>query len=157
MNEHDCAQQQQDQRCGIEFRLCNSPDNGQGTAAEGLITAQEARTAARSLRMVQDLRIRLHFCARRREDRLIFDLQRTVAAELGLVDRPGRLATEQLMERFYRTAAAVRQLSHIVLQNLATCIFPERRSEVRTINDHFCIRGELLDADRKSTRLNSSH
>ena len=58
-------------------------------------------------RFLQDLRIRLHYIARRREDRLLFDLQSPLAAQLGLRDTAHRRASECLMQRYYRAAKAV--------------------------------------------------
>jgi len=44
-------------------------------AAAGLITATEARQIARHDALLQTLRTRLHYLAKRREDRLLFDFQ----------------------------------------------------------------------------------
>ena len=59
-------------------------------AKAGLITAQEARTVSRQERFIGALRVRLHYLAGRREDRLVFDLQSALARELGLVDTPAK-------------------------------------------------------------------
>ncbi len=47
-------------------------------------------------------------------------------ASSALYDRPHRLASEQLMQRYYRTAKAVSQLNTIVLQNLGGAHLPAR-------------------------------
>ena len=52
-------------------------------AHDGLITPAEARAVARQERTIADLRVRLHYLAGRREDRLVFDLQAALAADLG--------------------------------------------------------------------------
>src|SRR5690606_9013961 len=84
--------------------------------------------------------------AGRREDRLLFDYQSAIAAELGLHDRPTRRASEQLMQRVYRTANAVRQLNTIVQQNAAARIFPPHRTQPHILNERFVARNELLEA-----------
>ena len=61
-------------------------------AKAGLITMQEARTVSRQERFIGALRVRLHYLAGRREDRLVFDLQNALARELGLADTHGRSA-----------------------------------------------------------------
>ena len=69
-------------------------------AAALTLTAAEAGAVSRQERTIADLRIRLHYLAGRREDRLVFDLQTALAAELGLVDSPAKRASEQLMQRY---------------------------------------------------------
>ena len=113
-------------------------------ARRGVITRSEAREIAQHEQLLQSLRIRLHYCAGRREDRLLFDYQSPLARELDLHDRPHRLASEQLMQRYYRTAKAVFQLNTIVLQNLDARITPPRDKEYRPINERFGVRDELL-------------
>src|SRR5439155_21046860 len=63
-------------------------------ARHGLITTTEARAVARHERFIGGLRVRLHYLAGRREDRLIFDQQTALARELGLADTPTRKASE---------------------------------------------------------------
>ncbi len=115
-------------------------------ARRDLITPSEAREIRREERFLQMLRIRLHYAGRRREDRLLFDHQSSLAAQFGLVDRPHRLASEQLMQRYYRAAKAVSQLNTILLQNLQALITPREDREFRAINERFGVRGELLEA-----------
>ncbi len=115
-------------------------------ARRGLITLQEAREIQRHELFLQTLRIRLHYLAARREDRLLFDYQSELATQFNLRDRPHRLASEQLMQRYYRTAKAVSQLNTILLQNLKARITPVLDREYHAINPRFGIRGELLEA-----------
>lgn len=58
----------------------------------GILTAQEARLIRHSEHQLQCLRIDLHLTAKRREDRLIFDLQQQVALRWGLQDSTSRAA-----------------------------------------------------------------
>ena len=60
--------------------------------AQRLIERGEARQLARLEAHLQDLRIRLHYLAGRREDRIVFDLQTALAAQLGHKDTPSRRA-----------------------------------------------------------------
>ncbi|HTS23516.1 MAG TPA: [protein-PII] uridylyltransferase [Casimicrobiaceae bacterium] len=113
-------------------------------AANGLMTEAEARDVARHERLIDDLRIRLHYLAGRREDRLVFDVQSALARELGLADTPARRASEQLMQRYYRAAKAIRQINVILLQNLHARLFPAQVA-VRPIDADFQAVDELLD------------
>ncbi len=114
-------------------------------ARRGLIIMSEAREIQRHESLLQSLRIRLHYLAGRREDRLLFDYQSQLARALGLHDRPHRLASEQLMQLYYRTAKAVSQLNNILLQNLGARIVPVRDTEYHPINERFGTRDERLE------------
>ncbi len=111
--------------------------------AHGLIERGEARQLARHQAAFQDLRIRLHYLAGRREDRLVFDFQGALAAQFGDLDTPERRASEAMMQRYYRAAKTVTQLNTIVLQNIGARLFPEQ-AEARELNERFLISGELL-------------
>src|SRR6185436_17935287 len=52
-------------------------------AEQDLITPYEAHAITRAEMVLQDLRIRLHYLAGRREDRLVFDHQIEIARQLG--------------------------------------------------------------------------
>jgi [protein-PII] uridylyltransferase len=111
-----------------------------------LITAAEAREIRREERFLQALRIRLHYIARRHEDRLVFDHQAALAAQFGLRDREHLRASEQLMQRYYRAAKSVSQLNTILLQNLTSLIEPQHDREYHPINERFGMRGQRLEA-----------
>ncbi|MBI2314062.1 MAG: [protein-PII] uridylyltransferase [Betaproteobacteria bacterium] len=120
-------------------------------ARQGLITRDEARQIAGHERWLQNLRVRLHYLANRREDRLLFDVQTNLARDLGFADRGFKRASEHLMQRYYRTAKAVSQLSLILLLNLKARLIPgPGGGERRVLNDRFVVANELLDAARES-------
>ena len=112
-------------------------------AHAGLITMLEARTVSRQERLIGALRVRLHYLAGRREDRLVFDQQSALAHELGLADTPAKRASEQLMQRYYRAAKLVRQVNIILLQNLHARLFPIPVEPV-AIDEDFVAIDELL-------------
>ncbi len=112
-------------------------------AGHGLITLAEARAVSRHEQLIGGLRVRLHYLAGRREDRLVFDLQAALAKQLGLVDTAAKRATEQMMQRYYRAARLVRQVNTIVLQNLHTKLFPID-SEPIPLDPEFVAIDELL-------------
>jgi [protein-PII] uridylyltransferase len=112
----------------------------------GLVDHAEAGQLMRLERNLQNLRIRLHYLAQRREDRLIFDLQSALAAQLGFEDSGSRRASELMMQGYYRTAKAVTQLNTLLLQNFAIRLDPPPDSGAHAINERFNVRGELLEA-----------
>ena len=111
-----------------------------------IITRREAALLRKHEAFLQNLRIRLHYLAKRREERLVFDVQTALATQMGLRDTAHRRASEHLMQRFYRTAIEISQMNTIVLQNLGTLIFPSRSRAVQKINERFHSRNELLEA-----------
>jgi [protein-PII] uridylyltransferase len=113
-------------------------------ARNGLMTVAEARAVARQERTIAGLRIRLHYLAGRREDRLVFDLQAALARELAFVDTTAKRASEQLMQRYYRAAKLVRQANTLLLQNLHARLYPAATAPI-TIDAEFQRVDELLD------------
>jgi len=112
----------------------------------GLLLRAEAIQLARREHVLQDLRIRLHFLAGRREDRLVFDYQTPLAEQCGFRGTPARRASEQLMQRYYTTAKAVTQLNTILLQNLEARLVGDPQEAPRALNERFRVRGERLEA-----------
>lgn len=112
----------------------------------GFLSAGEAAVLRREERFLQLLRIRLHYLANRREDRLLFDHQSALAAQFGLHERPHRLASEQLMQRYFRSANAVAELNTVLLQNLSAHIVPEQDHSIQPLNERFFVREQLLHA-----------
>ena len=113
-------------------------------AKNGLMTVAEAHAVSRQERVIAGLRIRLHYLAGRREDRLVFDLQAALARELGFADTRVKRATEQLMQRYYRAARVVRQVNTLLLQNLHGRLYPAATSPI-AIDAEWQRVDELLD------------
>ncbi len=113
-------------------------------AQNGIIAQTEAKRIARHQSFIENLRIRLHYLAGRREDRLIFDYQTVLGKELGFADRGQILASEQMMQRYYRTAKSVSQLNTILLQNMRNSLFASKKVQVGQIDDRFEARNDFL-------------
>ena len=127
-------------------QACGLGTSWRALAMHGLITQHEARQIKNRELFLQDLRIRLHYLACRREDRLLFDYQGMLSQQLGLSDSDNYRASEILMQRYYRTAKSVSQLNTIVLQNLRSRITPVISVAAMPLNERFQRRGELLEA-----------
>ncbi len=119
--------------------------------AHGLIEHGESRSLAKHEALLQDLRIRLHYLAGRREDRIVFDLQNALALQLGYADTPARRASELMMQRYYQTAKGVTQLNTILMQNLEARLAPRPDTAPRALNERFEVRSELLHVRREDT------
>jgi [protein-PII] uridylyltransferase len=119
--------------------------------AHGLIEPDEARQLRRHEAAFQDLRIRLHYLAGRREDRIVFDFQSALAEQYGYAATEERRASEAMMQRYYRAAKTVTQLNTILLQNLEARLLPPPDTAPRALNERFEVRGELLHVGREDT------
>ncbi len=111
---------------------------------QGIIRSTEARQLQRAERVLQSLRISLHYLAGRREDRLLFDLQNQLAQQFKLENSSNKRASEQLMQLYYRAARTVIQLNDILIQNLRAHILSSLISEPQIINERFQIRDNML-------------
>jgi [protein-PII] uridylyltransferase len=119
-------------------------DSWRALAARELLTPTEARQLTQKERLFKEIRIRLHIHARRREDRLIFDVQTPVAEMSGYRSSETRRASEYLMQHYYWAAKAVTQLNTILLQNIEAQLFP-KPSQARPLNEHFNEVNSLID------------
>ena len=91
------------------------------------------------------VRYALHMLAGREEDRLLFDLQREVAALLGFHDDKSRLGVEHFMGRFYRNQLATMELCDLLLLHFNEDFMKrDKVHEVETLNEHFVLNNGFL-------------
>jgi [protein-PII] uridylyltransferase len=109
-----------------------------------LVTAFEVKQIKANLATLSFIRAHLHVAARRREDRLVFDLQTQVAEALGYASKDGKRASEFLMRRYYWAAKAVTQLNQILLLNIEERLNPQTH-EPRPINERFLEKAGMLE------------
>ena len=123
-------------------------------ARKGLATPLEARQIKRNEALLGLIRARLHLQAKRREDRLVFDLQTNVAETFGFasdITPEGRLAlraSEKLMRQYYWAAKAVTQLNQILLLNIEDRLKAERGESIdqfRPLNERFFEKAGLIE------------
>lgn len=123
-------------------------------ARKGLATPLEARQIKRNEALLGLIRARLHMQAKRREDRLVFDLQTHVAESFGYasdVTPEGRLAlraSEKLMRQYYWAAKAVTQLNQILLLNIEDRLQADRgesATDFRPLNERFFEKAGLIE------------
>ncbi len=118
---------------------------------KGLATSLEVRQLKRNENVLRTIRTYLHHVARRREDRLVFDLQHAVSQALHLDtsvqgQRTARAASEALMKQYYWAAKAVTQLHQILMLNIEEWLDRDRISYTpEPVNERFAIRAGMLD------------
>ena len=127
------------------LRSLNLGGDWKALVKHGLISRPELRQIAKHEQHLQMLRIRLHYMAKRREDRLIFDLQNELAEELGFSNTKRYRASEQLMRDYYKSAKAVGLFNEILLKLLKELALPEA-IEIKPINARFESYNGLLSA-----------
>jgi len=111
----------------------------------GFLTADELQHIEGCEDYLRHLRIRLHLMVGRREDRLLFDYQNTLAAEYSLESTPEKRASERLMQGYYRNAKTVTLTNTILMQNIGAALAPENEQLPQPIDANFQSVGGLLD------------
>ena len=114
-------------------------------ADNGLLTMSEAQLLLRVESFLRHVRIRLHYLAKRREDKLMFDYQEALASSFSLHASGAKRGSELLMQRYYQNAKRVTQINTILLQNLGERILPVYQTTAIVIDEHFQMAHDLLD------------
>ncbi|BAU48174.1 PII uridylyl-transferase [Sulfurifustis variabilis] len=109
------------------------------------LSEEEYRALVQCRNFLWRVRCGLHYLAGRREDRLLFDHQRALARQFGYVDRPGILAVEQFMKRYYRTVKELSLLNEILLQHFQEAMLARGRAKATPINRRFRSVNGFLD------------
>jgi [protein-PII] uridylyltransferase len=114
------------------------------------LTEKEYRALERGRRLLAQLRCGLHYLAERREDRLLFDHQRTLAADMGFRDKAGIRAVELFMKRYYRSVKELALLNEILLQHFQEAILQRGKAKIRPLNRRFQAHGDFLEVTRRN-------
>ena len=123
-------------------------------AKNQLISNIELRQIKRHQRNLQTLRIRLHYLAKRREDRLLFDFQNELAADLGFATTASKRASEQLMQSYYRSVKYINLINEILVKALESTL-TETTPKITSISANFEAHNQWLQA--KTARTLQQH
>ena len=132
----------------VIFWIAQAADYGSSWAdleKNGFLTTEEMAHGDQCEDYLRHLRIRLHFTVGRREDRLLFDYQSTLAEQFGFVSTAATRASEQLMQCYYRNAKEITLLNTILLQNMGAALTPESEQMPQGLDENFQSIGNLLD------------
>ncbi|WP_300619811.1 [protein-PII] uridylyltransferase [Dokdonella sp.] len=125
-------------------RVAGTGDFG-AMVERGLLDATERAALERSEATLWRYRFALHLAAGRAEERLLFDHQRRLAADLGYADEPGRnLAVEQFMQRYYRAATIAERLCVQFKERCAELLEPDP-GPARSLVEGFVALGARLE------------
>ncbi len=116
----------------------------------GFLTEQEYDALKAGEHFLWEVRFALHLVTGRREDRLQFEHQRTLAGLFGYGE--GNPAVEAFMQRYYRTTIELQRLNEMLLQLFREAILQGNRlGEPRPINRRFQERGGYLEVINPAT------
>ena len=118
-------------------------ENWSQLAKAKLISPLELNQIKRHERNLQTLRIRLHYLANRREDRLLFDFQNELADNLRFVTTSRKRASEQLMHSYFKSAKFVNLINEILLKKLENTL-SNIKPIIIEINSRFESRDNVL-------------
>ncbi|MBP0048132.1 [protein-PII] uridylyltransferase [Marinobacterium sp. AK62] len=112
----------------------------------GFVTESELDTLNKGELYLWTVRYALHMLCKRREDRLLFDHQRSLAAYFGYEDQEGSLAVEQFMNKYYRVAMAMSEFNDMLLQHFDEAILRiDDEQSIRPLNNRFQVRNDFLE------------
>jgi len=113
----------------------------------GFLREGEYRDLIEGQRFLWKVRFALHMLTGRREDRLLFDLQRALANTFGFTDQHQNLGVEQFMQRYFRTICELQRLNELLLQHFNEAILedPASSQQADRIHQRFQVRGGYLE------------
>ena len=112
----------------------------------GFLTEEEYLDLMESQDHLWRIRFALHLLNGRREDRILFDYQRTLAKQFGYEDDQHELGVEKFMQQYYRTALRLRRMNEMLLQLFQEVILLKcHLDEPKPINRRFQSRSGFLE------------
>ncbi len=112
----------------------------------GMLTAEERVWLEAGRRFLWWVRFGLHLLAGRKEDRLQFEYQRTLAQRLGFADTRAKLGVERFMHHYYRHIIELREVNDLLLQHFHESILRAReKPRIVPINPRFQIRNDYIE------------
>ncbi|NOR52132.1 MAG: [protein-PII] uridylyltransferase, partial [Gammaproteobacteria bacterium] len=110
------------------------------------LTEDEYRQLHAGEQFLWRVRFALHTICGRREDRLLFDHQRTLAQLFGYSDDDSSMAVENFMRDYYRTITELERLNEMLLQLYEQEILRKGESDtVIELNRRFNRRNDLIE------------
>jgi [protein-PII] uridylyltransferase len=114
------------------------------------LTESEYESLTKGQSFLWQVRFALHILTGRREDRLLFDYQRTLAEQFGYSDDDVNLAVEKFMKRYYRTIMDLSRLNEMLLELFQEAILhADAPRSIKPINRRFQAVNGFIEATNK--------
>ena len=110
-----------------------------------LMTAKEAAEMQAMEDNFRRFRIELHLIHNKRDDRVLFHVQPSLAEVYGYQAQAGRRASEVFMQHYYGAARIVTLITSFMLQNFQEYLFPDQSKTIKIIDEDFQSIGQRLD------------
>jgi len=127
------------------------------------LTENEYQALIDGQTLLWQIRLALHHLTGRREDRLLFDLQRELAVQFGYTDGENNLAIERFMQRYYRTVMELERLNELLLQLFREAILHnDQACKPEIINQRFQLINGYIEvrytrSEEHTSELQSHH
>ncbi len=120
--------------------------------AHNFLTEDEYQSLIYGQKLLWKIRFALHSLTKRREDRLLFDHQKTLALSFGFDDDGNNGAVEQFMQQYYRTVMELDRLNEMLLQHFQEAILYAQEPITPTpINNRFQITRGFIEVTHEDT------
>ncbi|MFT4563713.1 MAG: [protein-PII] uridylyltransferase [Gammaproteobacteria bacterium] len=117
-----------------------------GLMANKFLTETEGADLLGGEEFLWQIRCALHFKAGRREDRLLFEHQKSVASRFGYTDDDSNAAVENFMKDYYRTVRELSSLNEVLLGLFQEAILePASKARVTPLNRRFQVRNNAIE------------
>jgi len=111
----------------------------------GFITNSELATLNKGWNYLWEIRYALHMINNKREDRLLFDHQRSLAEIFGFCDQKGKMAVEQFMGKYYRVAMQMAGFNDLLLQHFEEIIDTADAKKIQPLNNRFQLSDNFIE------------
>ena len=120
----------------------------------GFITSSELDILNKGQRYLWKIRYALHMFNHKREDRLLFDHQRSLADFFGYKDQKGKLAVEQFMSKYYRIAMQMSGFNDLLLQYFDESLDSDEQPIIKSLNNRFQLHNNFLEVTHQNVFQN---
>lgn len=127
-------------------------DSLQDLVAKDFLQPDEYEELFEGQKYLWRIRYALHRLTGRKEERLLFDYQKTLALQFGFEDGPGNLAVEAFMQSYYRTIMSLERLNEMLLQHYDEELLQKQSEEhIQKLNPRFRIHNGYLEVASQQT------
>ncbi len=135
-------------------------DTLEDLVSHGFLKQYEYDTLIEGQQLLWRIRCSLHYLAGRREDRMLFDYQKSLAHEFGYKDDPENiipnLAIESFMQKYFRTVMELERLNEMLLQLFREAIlYSDQEPRIVTVNSDFQLHNNYIEARSEDTFNNN--